>query len=125
MTNDEIAKGWVEYHLSGEDGLFHFTEVLLELVYEDPGRAWEIIRIIGSMNGCQDEWIDFIDSCLAAGVLEELLVTNGEKVAEILHQNPDMLNIRLRRQLSLVNHSRLSLSVKSSLEKTGKITKGA
>ncbi len=117
MKNDDIAKGWMEYHVSGEDDLFHFIEILIELVHADPERAWDIILMIGSINDYNEEWLSFIDSSLAAGVLEELLVTNGEKVVEVLTNDPGILNRRLQHQLSLVNLNRLGNSLRDSIVK--------
>jgi hypothetical protein len=74
----EIAYAWVDLHRLPEDspgrqGKFWSFDRLWELVHDDPEAAWKIIQII------RQEGSDLILSNLAAGPLEDLLVTHGDQ----------------------------------------------
>jgi hypothetical protein len=74
----EIADAWVDLHRLPEDSpgrhdKFWSFDRLWELVHDDPEAAWSIIQII------RQEGSELILSNLAAGPLEDLLVTHGDR----------------------------------------------
>jgi hypothetical protein len=83
---DEVAKWWIEYHKNVEitpsgvqskpDGepYFQFELQLDNWVRNVPETAWQVIQVIFITT--KD---DFIQACLAAGPLEDLLSLHGEK----------------------------------------------
>jgi acetoin utilization deacetylase AcuC-like enzyme len=74
----EIADAWVDLHRLPEvsperQGKLWSFDRLWELVHDDPEAAWNVIQII------RRERSDLILSNLAAGPLEDLLVTHGDR----------------------------------------------
>src|SRR4051794_10245212 len=74
----EIADAWIDLHRLPEDSparqeKFWSFERLWELVHDDPEAAWNIIQLI------RQEGSELILSNLAAGPLEDLLVTHGDR----------------------------------------------
>ena len=74
----EIAAAWIDLHRLPEDspgwqGKLWSFDRLWELVHDDPEAAWSIIQII------RQEGSDLVLSNLAAGPLEDLLVTHGDQ----------------------------------------------
>jgi hypothetical protein len=76
---EQIAVAWIGMHYAPEkslewDGFFGAFDRVCDLVQDDPETAWEIIETIRRRDGS-----DLILSNLAAGPLEDLLVTHGER----------------------------------------------
>ena len=74
----KIAETWIELYRFPEDsseydGRFWSHERLWELIRDDPETAWNIIQII------RRDGSDLTLSNLAAGPLEDLLVTHGDQ----------------------------------------------
>lgn len=77
----QIADTWIDFHRLPEDSparddrSWSFDR-LWELVHDDPEAAWTIIQMI------RQEGSDLILSNLAAGPLEDLLVSHGDHFIE-------------------------------------------
>jgi hypothetical protein len=74
----QIAAAWIGLHHASEKspewaGFFWAFDRVCDLVQDDPESAWEVIGAIRQRDGS-----DLILSNLAAGPLEDLLVTHGE-----------------------------------------------
>lgn len=75
---NRIAEAWIQLYRVPEGDpdreiAFWSHERLRDLVREDPEAAWDIIRVISR------EESDVVLSNLAAGPLEDLLVSHGER----------------------------------------------
>jgi uncharacterized protein DUF6869 len=78
---DELAQRWISYQRSqprgGNDSNRTPSEVLLDMVLDEPDRAWEVIVKIheGDPEGS-------VAGILAAGPLEDLLASHGAHVVD-------------------------------------------
>lgn len=113
MCGDEdnkIANDWIEYYISGQDDCFYATERLLELAYTEPSRAWTIIKLINHVSIDDPYWLEFVDSVLAAGPIEDLLAANGRDFVRLFVEEAKS-NGRLLKQLELIYDGRVEEEV--------------
>ena len=107
MEQEKLASTWLEYHLSGEEKDFWAVEELQSLAACNFEEAWKVIRAINAIKVNDPHWEEFIDGCLAAGPLEDLIVKFGDK---LIHQIEleSQKNPKLRKQLGLIYKRNIS-----------------
>ena len=102
MTTDlDIASSWVQLHQAGKvpnEGNEHFWAHLFldHLRRSDPDRCWHIILEIQRIDSS-----DWVIANLAAGPLEDLLTTFGERVIDKVEKQA-RIDRRFREMLRLV-----------------------
>lgn len=72
-----VVRSWIAYHESEEETDFWAVEKLLELVFEQPQRAWKIILKINAQTSSHP-LREYLDGIVAAGPLEELVHAHGK-----------------------------------------------
>lgn len=120
MTNQEIARKWVNYYLTGEDKDFQATEELLEAVFEDPNRAWEIIKLINQIEIGDPIWEESVNGALAAGPIEDLLSNYGEQLINMVEAEAKK-DFRIKKQLGMIYRRKMSDDLWNKIKKISKL----
>ena len=98
--DERIARVWLSYHESEQDCEFWVVEKMLELVFEQPQRAWDIVLRINELS-MTHPLREYVDGIVAAGPLEELIHAHGKwligKISEQAGRDE-----RLREQLRYI-----------------------
>ena len=96
--NDEaVVHSWIAYHESEGESDFWAVEKLLQLVFEQPQRAWEIILRINFLTSSHP-LREYLDGIVAAGPLEDLVHAHGKWMIGQVEERA-LQDERLREQL--------------------------